>query len=44
MDSMKQVTWSENVQKCLNLDMTPLRLDSVDVKKALDTFAKSIPQ
>jgi len=26
---------------CVNLDMTPLRMDSVDVRTALDTFAKS---
>jgi hypothetical protein len=34
-----QVSWSENVKRCFNLDMTPLRLDSAEVLTALNSFA-----
>lgn len=39
---MLQVSWKENVKMCLSLEMTPLKLDSNDIKTAFITFANSI--
>lgn len=33
------MNWDNNVKMCLNLGMTPLRLDSAEVKTVFDSFA-----